>query len=542
MLIFVGCSNKTNPPINTKTGWYRLAYTPIPGTYIEVYVSLTASFNPTGWDGTVWTALPNRPDQWDGATNNLHTISASNPINLTNLTAGTTYYYRTARVDEYGNRSDPETEKSFIAGDMQRSSTLVVAASDASTAVKTGADFVCDGTDDQDTYNEAVANLPVKESIRTNTAQGGTSITIILDASASAVDDYYNGKIVSCQGQQRIIFDYVGSTKTARISPNWTLTPVNGDSFSIYSVQGKVVLSEGTFNYNGEGYITSYVSINGQGNGTILKIIDGINTDMAVFNNVDQINGNVDMSIKNLTIDGNRANRVGCNQWGISFNKADNSTISEVIVKNCYYAAIVYNNSFNFTIDRCIIDNNNRGITVALNTNGHIVNNFLSNNIDIQYSSIYIYSSNGFTVNGNTCFGNSSGIFLQSTNNSTVNNNVCYLNQRYGIVINGSDDNIIIGNNCYENSQQANNTYANMIIGSNSDNNDIQSNICRKGSQANKPKYGIRVENVDCNNNLITNNDCYTGGETNGISDAGTNTSLGAGNRNNNGSWSVAPN
>lgn len=72
---------------------------------------------------------------------------------------------------------------------------------------------------------------------RSNTAVAGSSTTIRLDASASAVDDYYNGSTIvltsgSGVGQSRIITDYIGSTKTAIVAP-WTTIPATGTGFAV---------------------------------------------------------------------------------------------------------------------------------------------------------------------------------------------------------------------------------------------------------------------------------------------------------------------
>lgn len=75
------------------------------------------------------------------------------------------------------------------------------------------------------------------QTIRSNTAQDGGNTTITLDASASAVDDFYNNAIVYITGgtgvgQSRTIEDYVGSTKVATVA-TWGTNPVNGSTFAI---------------------------------------------------------------------------------------------------------------------------------------------------------------------------------------------------------------------------------------------------------------------------------------------------------------------
>jgi len=84
------------------------------------------------------------------------------------------------------------------------------------------------------TNNLAAALSP----IRSNKAQAGASTTITLDASASAVDDFY----VPCgiyltggtgAGQFRTIDSYNGTTKVADVSESWYVTPDNTTTFAI---------------------------------------------------------------------------------------------------------------------------------------------------------------------------------------------------------------------------------------------------------------------------------------------------------------------
>lgn len=73
--------------------------------------------------------------------------------------------------------------------------------------------------------------------IRANTAQAGASTTITLDASASAVDDFYNNQKIfitagTGAGQGRIISDYVGATKVATVA-SWVTNPSSDSVFVI---------------------------------------------------------------------------------------------------------------------------------------------------------------------------------------------------------------------------------------------------------------------------------------------------------------------
>jgi parallel beta-helix repeat protein len=145
----------------------------------------------------------------------------------------------------------------------------------------------------------------------------------------------------------------------------------------------------------------------------------------------------------------------------------------------------------------------------------------------------------GCFANGNTA---GSGITLEDSNKCTIANYKCKNNKDDGILLMiNCNDNTISGNDAEGNNQE--NSYASNIRLTNAcSNNNIQGNTCRKGEGSINPKYGIRIEDSTCEKNLVTNNDCYQSGVTAGISNAGTNTSFGAGNRNNDGTWSATPN
>lgn len=75
------------------------------------------------------------------------------------------------------------------------------------------------------------------QTIRSNTTQSATGTTIVLDASASAVDSFYNNDIVFITGgtgvgQARFISAYVGATKTATVA-TWFTNPDNTSTFAI---------------------------------------------------------------------------------------------------------------------------------------------------------------------------------------------------------------------------------------------------------------------------------------------------------------------
>lgn len=87
---------------------------------------------------------------------------------------------------------------------------------------------------------DAVAEVGTYMQAEHGTAQAGASGTITLAAGASATNSYYSGRgaIVFIRsgtgaGQDRPISAYVGSTKVASVTPNWTTAP---DNTSVYDI------------------------------------------------------------------------------------------------------------------------------------------------------------------------------------------------------------------------------------------------------------------------------------------------------------------
>ena len=96
------------------------------------------------------------------------------------------------------------------------------------------------------------------------TLQAGTSTTVTLKATASAIDDVYNGMYVNItggtgSGQTRLITDYVGSTKVATVSEAFTVTP---DNTSTYTTTTWSSLS-----------VNQYVNVQPQGRARILRYV-----------------------------------------------------------------------------------------------------------------------------------------------------------------------------------------------------------------------------------------------------------------------------
>ena len=103
---------------------------------------------------------------------------------------------------------------------------------------------------------DGTATLTASSSVfhngRTGTAQAGGTNTITLDSGASSTDDLYIGSSIRTtggtgSGQTRYISDYVGSSKVATVSENWTTQPDATTTFAVDSQEGNYVNNENGF-------------------------------------------------------------------------------------------------------------------------------------------------------------------------------------------------------------------------------------------------------------------------------------------------------
>ncbi|OYD08954.1 right-handed parallel beta-helix repeat-containing protein [Paludifilum halophilum] len=100
----------------------------------------------------------------------------------------------------------------------------------------------------------------------------------------------------------------------------------------------------------------------------------------------------------------------------------------------------------------------------------------------------------------------------------------------YGIAVNESSDNHVIGNFCRGGNRKGDDEIPGIGIHSGSDRNHVQGNLCRMDATGSRPDYGIRITNT-CNDNLVTNNDLYRSGTVSSLRDTGNGTVTTAGNR-----------
>lgn len=88
----------------------------------------------------------------------------------------------------------------------------------------------------------------------TSASAGSSTSTIVFDASASAVDDFYNGMVciatIDSNVEVRVISDYTGSTQTATVVPDWNVAPDNNDTFVIKLPEGPQIHQANVSHWN----------------------------------------------------------------------------------------------------------------------------------------------------------------------------------------------------------------------------------------------------------------------------------------------------
>jgi len=237
--------------------------------------------------------------------------------------------------------------------------------------------------------------------------------------------------------------------------------------------------------------IADNLTIQGEGEGTVLKLADSANCHLMVVGNgatrCDRI------MIRDLVIDGNKANNTG--------------TI---------YGILFYKNVYDSSVMDCHIKNTkNKGLYFYYGYWCDSIHNWFENTGDM---SIYSYYGQGNRMLFNHIDENddNQGINISNTSYCLINNNTFDFTDEQAIIISGgSNKNIVMGN---------------MIAGTdtddgieinNSDNNVIQGNTIIAASA-----YAIAVVNAGSSGNLIAGNTTASSG-SGGISDGGTGTAFG---------------
>ena len=93
----------------------------------------------------------------------------------------------------------------------------------------------------ENAFDETAGSVIQHGIVDQGTAQSATASTLVLRAAAAFADDELNGAIIVITGgttgvgQVRVISDYVSTTDTATVSPDWTTTPSGTIAYKVYA-------------------------------------------------------------------------------------------------------------------------------------------------------------------------------------------------------------------------------------------------------------------------------------------------------------------
>lgn len=381
-----------------------------------------------------------------------------------------------------------------IPGKARKDSSIVIAASNSPSYLKSQADYVATGVSDQNIINTAINQLP---------SAGGK---IKLLEGTFNIDNNIN-LVSNCtlqgQGPGTFIKAAIGSPTAILMinissKENVYVDSLCIDCSNIADSRGINIASSSNIlisrclvkNAVYAAIRTSYCNFSQMVNNAIVSSAIGIRSDIHTNSNI-------------------IGNFISTSDRGLLLNYADYTIISKNTITNStqqdgiYMAYSSYNIISNNTIYNC----SDRGIEMAISNFNIVSNNLIKN------------SSRGMDVRTNS-------------NGNIVSNNIFLQSQGHGLIIWDTSKNNSIHSNFIDSSSQASsNSYSDIVISTNANYNNVQNNTCRVGGLTNKPKYGLVLADAGCIGNVVTNNDLYNSGLTANFLDLGTGTVTAAGNR-----------
>ena len=424
------------------------------------------------------------------------------------------------------------------------------------------ADYVCDGTDDQEELNEAIAALPEQGGsiyLREGTyvLSGNVTVTrsdvqlkgagsatkMVLEPSmnesicAFLIEDASNIKIsdLSIEGKA---MDGSEAPMRGTLLGNSTDCELSGLHINDMKTHGINTINSTDIT----------IDANCISNCTLSAILLVGTDDALVIGNT--LDGGVDSTLRleqcqNSIVSNNI---VSSSAWhGILLHYCEMNTVESNVVyasgscgiyldtssrnvvsanqalESALYGIFVgFLSSHNTVTGNTVHGSGGNGISLD-NSRGNVVNANLVT--DSGWQGINLYICSAATVNGNTVETTGySGISLSTCDSCLVTDNtVCDADQN-GIRLSSSSDNVLRGNVVFGNSQNPSNSFSGIYLSSNSNHNLIDGNSVRMGTGTAKQRYGIYIAQLNCNVNVVINNDLYYAGLTADYIDDGTDT------------------
>jgi len=345
------------------------------------------------------------------------------------------------------------------------------------------------------------------------------------------------------------------------------------DINSAFSFAPTVYLCPGTYVIDGPIVIPSHVQLIGAGPSSVIKLKDNYNADINMIYNSDPVNGNTEITISNLTIDGNKQNQAGGNIIGIYLYNVTSSKVESCTLKNTNDIAIhVIKSEEVALLENTFLEHNttlwareSNHLTISRNTctsfedcfvldgcNNCVIseNSFKMGTYEAIWLDGYKHPANYNVISGNHFLNSGDyGIFIDFAHYNVISENICINTSYDGIALYFSNNNVFIRNYCENNYFAGIEMYYsidNLIIGNylhkntsygiylyKSSYNLISGNTIRSGGVTG---YGIYIAGSESTLNVIEGNNLYQSGTEGDILDSGTDTRR-RDNIGNDGSW-----
>lgn len=283
--------------------------------------------------------------------------------------------------------------------------------------------------------------------------------------------------VSSAWAVQRIISSDNDNLATFLISSNGDSYISNNSNlqFMVFNLNstggGEITIPVGEITITTPVRLPDYVSITGYGSSSVLKL--GDNANVSVFVNFDPTNGNKDIKITNLKIDGNggshgpfAASAPGTRPNAINFINVDNATIDNCVITQSPSAAVFWRQVNNSKITDSTLSYS--GIQFfGTGRHNHIPKGFFGEGcLDNEFDNLFIHNcfASGFspeaqfgagTLNStrwtlsNTIIHNcSDGIYLERTKDGIISNVFTYDNHNEETYETEEPDGIVIGTYC----------------------------------------------------------------------------------------------
>ncbi len=206
---------------------------------------------------------------------------------------------------------------------------------------------------------------------------------------------------------------------------------------------GTVVLTEGIFHLTGAIIVPSSVVLAGQGEATVLRLIDAVASGCTLLTNQQADTGkDYGIVIRDLTLDGNRANQSPTGwKGGILLKNVYRSAVERCFVKQIYGEGILlesgaFNRIEECHVERCVLT----GITIKWSDFTNVWNNRAYRN---EEYGIENQASSGGQIRGNLVAGNrfegiyAIGVDLDVCNNRAFLNGQVGGTENYNIYVSG---------------------------------------------------------------------------------------------------------